>query len=113
MRTAMRRSHFRRLPPKPQRSRLRPPRRLRLTSPHLRLWPLPPRNPEPKASLRRPGLNWYRVRVLFVEIRDEFPRLGGILGPVEEVEVVRGDHPFLDHGVEIDHAVPVILAEQQ
>ena len=32
---------------------------------------------------------------------------------MDEVEVVRRDHAFLDQRLEIDHAVPELLAEQQ
>ena len=47
-----------------------------------------------------------------VEVRNDPPRLIRRLDKLEEIEVARTDHALLDQRLEIDDALPELLAEQ-
>jgi len=51
--------------------------------------------------------------VALVEANDIVPRFLGVLAPVDEVEVVRGDYALVRERLEIHHPVPEFATKQQ
>src|SRR3546814_3859457 len=58
-------------------------------------------------------LDWNRSMLLDVrvEVRDDRPRLIRRLDELEQIEVARAHHALLDQRLEIDDALPELLAE--